>query len=199
MEAQKKWIAAVLLAAVTAVGALVLASAGGASGGPSELHPRALSWVRPTVPPASWRSLPLPESPAVLPLPPGWHAAPGDPGTRTAELTGADGEVEGYLNATPRQGQETLGNWGEFRVEHNRDEGDREVELLAAAGSLEFRTGRGSCVIDSYLTTGGRRYREIACIVAGPEATTVIVGAAPPGRWSAEQGVLRRAVTSFTT
>jgi hypothetical protein len=200
MEAQRKWIAGLLLAALTAVGAVALANASGGGGSaPVVLRAEALAWVRPTQAPASWSSLRLPGSPAVLPVPPGWHAAHGDPGTRTAELTGPDGEIDGYLNATPQQGEESLANWGEFRVEHNRDEEDRDVQLLASAGGLEFPTGTGSCVLDSYLTSSDHRYREIACIVAGPQASTVIVGAAPPERWAAEQNVLRRAITSFTT
>jgi hypothetical protein len=54
-------------------------------------------------------------------------------------------------------------------------------------------------VIDSYLTTSGNRYREIACLVAGRSSTTVIVAAAPPSPWHAERPLLQRAVDAFTT
>ncbi len=173
---------------------------GGGDGAPTAaLHPGALDWVRPAVVPPAWRALPLPSSPARLPMPPGWRAEHGDPGTRTAILRGPSGEIAGYLNATPRQGEESLENWSEFRVDHNREEGEREVRLLAAATGLRFRAGRGSCVLDSYRTVSGHRYREIACIVAGRAATTVVVGAAPPSRWEAEAPAIERAVAGFTT
>jgi hypothetical protein len=109
------------------------------------------------------------------------------------------GRIAGYLNATPRQGTESLRNWAEFRVDHNRDEGDRQVRLLADATGLRFRSATGSCVLDSYRTESGHRYRELACIVSGRSATTVIVGAAPPDRWDAEAPTLEQAIDSFTT
>jgi hypothetical protein len=105
----------------------------------------------------------------------------------------------GYLNATPRQGTETAANWSDFRVGHNRDEGDRDVRLLAAAAGLRFRSGSGSCVIDSYRTETGNPYREIACIVSGRSATTVIVASAPPSRWAEEAPMIERAINGFTT
>ncbi len=200
MVTQAKWIAGLLLAALAVAGAVALAEAhNGTKSEPSRLHPQALAWVHPAELPPSWSGLRLPDSPAVLPLPRGWHSAHGDPGTRTAELTGPNGEIEGYLNATPQQGEETLENWGEFRVDHNGDEEDRDVRLLSSATGLDFPSGKGSCVVDSYLTSTNHPYREIACIVAGSGATTVIVAAAPPDRWQAERTDLRRAITSFTT
>ena len=77
---------------------------------------------------------------------------------------------------------ETLANWASFRPSHNREEGDREVVRDASAVGLRFRLGTGSCVIDHY-TTESARYREIACIVHGARATTVIVAAARPADW----------------
>jgi hypothetical protein len=59
--------------------------------------------------------------------------------------------------------------------------------------------GTGSCVLDSYRTETDHRYREIACIVAGRTATTVIVAAAEPEHWAALRGDLERAVQSFST
>lgn len=199
MRAQHVWIVGIVAAALIAASVLALASGSGGEGAPAALDPHDFAWVRATPAPPSWSSLPLPGSPAALPVPPGWRAAHGDPGTRTAELTGAGGAIDGYLNATPQQGDETLEDWAEFRVDHNRDEEDRDVKLLASATGLAFPSGRGSCVLDSYLTSSDRRYREIACIVAGTAATTVVVAAAPPARWNAEQDELRRAITSFTT
>lgn len=199
MRAQPAWIAGIVAAALVTASVVALASGSGTGVPDPAAHENSFAWMRPTPLPASWSSLRLPDSPAALPVPPGWHAAHGDPGTKTAELTGPSGEIFGYLNATPQQGEETLANWDEFRVDHNRDEEDHEVELLASASGLSFPSGKGSCVVDSYLTSSDHPYREIACIVAGPSATTVIVAAAPPARWKAEQEDLRRAITSFTT
>ncbi|MBS1879015.1 MAG: hypothetical protein JST31_05845 [Actinobacteria bacterium] len=202
------------LAAAVAAGAVSLGAAtglpvtAGAAGASAEAPPAqtaraqapgAFAWVRPELPAPGWTELRLPGSPARLPVPPGWRRAHGDRGTRTAELIGPGGAIVGYLNATPRQGRETLADWASFRVEHNRDEGDREVLLLAAARGLDFTGATGSCVLDSYRTVSGHRYREIACIVAGRSATTVLVAAAAPRRWAAERTELRRAVESFTT
>jgi hypothetical protein len=159
----------------------------------------AFAWLHPGVVPAGWTTRPLPGSPARLPAPPGWRAAAGDPGTSTIVSRRQSGRIVGYLNATPRQGAESAANWSAFRVDHNREEGDRDVRLLASAADLHFRSATGSCVIDSYLTTSGNRFREIACIVSGRSATTVIVAAAPPSHWAVEATVLERAVNGFTT
>ena len=74
--------------------------------------------------------------------------------------------IDGYLNATPRQGTETLADWSRFRPEHNQDEGDRGLRFLAATTTARFRSGRGACVIDTY-TTSKASYHEIACLVSG--------------------------------
>jgi hypothetical protein len=103
------------------------------------------------------------------------------------------------LNVTPRQGAETLANWPHFRVEHDADEGDRDVRPLEVGFGLRFRTGRGSCVRDSYTTVTHARYVEIACLVAGQRATSVIVGAAPPNAWSQVSPLLERAISAFET
>lgn len=201
VKSRSKWIG---FAAVALVVAAALAVSGcGGSGSParpdSAEKPQAFGWVRPSAVPSSWTTLRLPGSPARLPVPSGWHSGGGDAGTQTAELRDPSGEVEGYLNATPLQGKETLANWSDFRVDHNGDEGDSEIKLIASATGLRFPRATGSCVLDSYLTSSGHRYREVACIVAGGAATTVIVVAAPPQRWAAEAPTLERAVASFTT
>jgi hypothetical protein len=114
-------------------------------------------------------------------------------------LRSASGQIVGYLNATPREGSETTRNWSTFRVEHNREEGDVDVRRLAFGSGLRFRSGVGSCVIDSYATSSGRRYREIACLVAGSSQATVIVAAASPSQWAQLAPLLERAISSFTT
>ena len=121
------------------------------------------------------------------------------PETRTAATRTNVGRIAGYLNATPQQGDETLANWGTFRVNHNKDEGDTNVKLVAAADNVMFRGGHGSCVIDDYRSSSGHQYREIACIVAGTNATTVIVGAAPPQDWHSQSPAIERAISAFKT
>lgn len=107
--------------------------------------------------------------------------------------------IVGYLNLTPQQGGETLANWATFRIRHNADEGDRHVTRLAAATDLRFHGGRGSCVRDSYSTVTGNRYIELACLVVGRQARTVIVAATTPADWNRIGPLLERAVSSTTT
>ena len=73
------------------------------------------------------------------------------------------------------------------------------MRLQAAAHHLRFRTGTGSCVRDSYTTVNGAHYVEIACLVVGARAASVIVGAAPPDRWSQTAPAIERAIAAFST
>jgi hypothetical protein len=190
----------IAIGVVVAAGAGVqlLKNASAEEPAPSRFNPAAFNWLAPAPAPVSWSSLHLPESPASLLVPPGWHAAHGDPGTKTAETKSADGDIDGYLNVTPQQGKETLANWSEFRLDHNEEEGNREDTLEAAVTGVPFPQGKGSCVLDSYRTSTDRHYREIACIVAG-RATSVIVGAAPPSLWAGESSEIEHAIASFET
>jgi hypothetical protein len=72
-------------------------------------------------------------------------------------LRDARGGFLAYLNLTPRQGEEQLSTWASFRVDHNREEGDRHVVELAHGSGLRFRDGHGSCVSDGYVTQVGTR------------------------------------------
>jgi hypothetical protein len=171
---------------------IVLAAAGGAS-------PRRASdpfaWLRPASPPVGWRLARTPDG-AALAYPPGWTAIKTDPGTASVALRGHGARIDGYLNVTPRQGAETLANWTRFRPQKNREEGARNVRLLAATGDAHFRFARGSCVIDSY-TTSLTTYEEIACLVSGPSSSDVVVAAAPARLWRERSAVLEQAVSSF--
>jgi len=138
----------------------------------------------------------LPSGRATLAYPSTWHLTRTDPGTVTASRT-AGGEIRGYLNITPQQGEENLGNWASFRPAHNQEEGDSNLTALASATGLRFRGGQGSCVKDRYATESAHHYLEVACIVKGADATTVIVGAAPPELWSRFSPVIERAISSF--
>ncbi len=175
----------------------------GSSGGGEEVtgpsaptEPGAFAWLHPEAPPSGWRTEALPSGRATLAYPTGWHLTRTDPGTVTAART-EHGEIRGYLNITPQQGEETLANWASFRPAHNRDEGDSDLVPIAAATNLRFSGGRGSCVKDRYATASAHHYVEIACIVRGPAATTVIVGAAPPALWSRFSPMIERAISSF--
>jgi hypothetical protein len=136
---------------------------------------------------------------ARLAYPLGWQSIRSDPGTLSAAVQAPTGKIRGYLNATPRQGAETLSNWGSFRLDHNRDEGDWDVKPVGSETNLRFRGGHGSCVIDTNTSSTGRSYREVACIVAGASATTVVVGAAPPAQWPRQRPAIERAISSFLT
>jgi hypothetical protein len=167
-------------------------------GGGQAGHRRAagpFAWLRPATPPTGWKVARIPHG-STLAYPPGWRPIKTDPGTATVALLGGGERIEGYLNATPEQGSETLANWSRFRVGHNRGEGSRHVRLVASANDLSFRSGRGSCVIDSY-TTSKAAYREIACLVAGQSSSAVVVAAAPAELWHDQAATLQRAVSSF--
>jgi len=182
-----------------AAAAVVLFVGVGVGGGDQSGHPHAsgpFAWLHPAPPPAGWKV--ARSAGGALAYPPGWRPIKTDPGTASVALLGDGDRIDGFLNATPRQGTETLANWSRFRPAHNRDEGDTKVRLIASARDLKFRDGRGSCVIDTY-TTSKASYREIACLVVGRTATAVIVAAAPVELWNRQAATLRRAVSSFGT
>ncbi len=179
--------------------AAALAIAGCGAGAPRSHAPEPFAWLRPAAVPTGWSVGRLPSRTAQLAYPPGWRAIVTDPGTFSAALLGPHERIRGYLNATPRSGAETLANWARFRVAHNREEGDRAVVQESSATGLQFRSGTGSCVVDRYRTVTSARYREIACIVRGARATTVVVAAAPPRDWARLAPQLRAAVESFAT
>jgi hypothetical protein len=190
--ARRAVLAAVAVAVV--LGAVALSDGRRSAASPGA---RAFPWLRTESQPPGWK-VALTESGATLAYPPGWRKIHTDPGTASAAPVGTRGAFAGYLNATPRSGGETLANWSRFRVAHVAAEGARRVHLAAASTGLRFRSARGSCVIDSY-STPKTRFREIACIVAGARAATVVVAAAPVADWTQKVAVLERAVASFTT
>lgn len=193
MATRRRLAAGLVLAAAVAV-----AGCGGSAGAGSPAPARAFAWLRPAQPPAGWHVARLPSGAAALAYPPGWGPIPTDPGTVSAAFLGPHGRIRGYLNATPRSGAETLANWSRFRPAHNREEGDRRVVTEAAAAHLRFGAATGSCVVDRYATVSAR-YREIACIVRGARATTVVVAAARPEDWALLAPTLRRSVASLAT
>lgn len=191
-----------LVAGLALSAALAAAGCGGAGshpggGGAADRSAGAFAWLSPAAPPAGWALARLPSGAASLPYPPGWRRVQSDAGTVSAALTGPGRQIRGYLNATPRQGGETLADWWRFRPAHNSEEGDLHVVREASARGLRFRGGSGSCVIDSYATSSSR-YREIACLVAGSRASTVVVAAAQPRDWTSLAPQLERAISGFS-
>ena len=176
--------------------AAALLTAGLAGGGQSSHRPHTgpFAWLHPAPPATGW-SIARSQGGA-LAYPPGWRRVKTDRGTASVALLGAGGRIHAYLNATPKQGPETLANWSRFRPGHNLREGDRKERLLASSDDLAFRSGRGACVIDDY-TTSKATYREIACLVSAPSTSAVVVAAAPRPLWDRHAAALKRAVSSF--
>src|SRR3954470_8749105 len=177
------------------VGVALIVTVGGSGSSARGRVSGSFDWLRPAAPPTGWK-VPHNAGRATFGHPPGGRPIKTDAGTRSVALLGARGRIDGYLNATPEQGTETLANWSRFRPAHNRREGDRSVRLIASSDQLAFRSGRGSCVIDDY-TTSKATYREIACLVSGPRASAVVVAAAPAALWKRQAATLERAVSSF--
>lgn len=200
-------------AVAAGLGLLALASAGCGAGAPARTSSApssapagkrarqsgvSFAWLAPRPAPANWQTAKIATG-AAFAYPRGWRRYPGDAGTATAVMLGPRGKIRGYLNLTPRQGEETLGTWASFRVRHNAEEGDREVRSEGVAEGLRFRDGRGSCVRDRYMTVTGARYIELACLVVGANASSVIVAAATPRSWPSLSPVLQRAISAVTT
>jgi hypothetical protein len=173
---------------------------GGAADGSPSVNAQApgFRWLQPQRTPGGWKLARLPSGNATFAYPRTWRPIRTDPGTASVALLGQGRSIRGYLNLTPRQGTETLANWPSFRIEHLGDEGSTDVRLIASAHGLAFRSGRGSCVIDSYRTSRAR-YREIACLVAGTRTSSVFVGAAPSKAWAQQAGTIKRAIASLRT
>jgi hypothetical protein len=181
--------------------AAILGVWGGAADGSASPNGQApaFRWLQPRPAPPGWKLARLPSGAATFGYPRSWRPIRTDPGTASVALMGPGLAIRGYLNATPRQGRETLANWPSFRIGHLReDDSSRDVRLIASARGLRFRSGRGSCVIDSYRTSR-TRYREIACLVAGAHSSSVVVGAAPLKTWAQRAETIERAVASLRT
>jgi hypothetical protein len=181
--------------AVVALLAIVVTAAVGGSGESRGRSPAPFAWLHPSSPPAGWK-IARTAGGATFAYPPGWRAIKTDPGTASVALLGSGGRIDGFLNATPKQGAETLANWSRFRPQHNTDEGDGRERVLASTTNARFGAEHASCVIDTYVTSKAA-YREIACLVAGKRSTAVMVAAAPIALWDREGATLERAMSSF--
>ncbi len=173
-------------------GAASSGSAGAASSGPA-----AFAWLHPAIRPAAWPVTTIADG-ASIAFPAGWRRVSSDPRTATAALLGPHDAFVGYLNLTPRQGDESLSDWASFRVDHNAEEGDRAVATQAVTTDQRLGSQRWSCVQDAYTTSARTRYVELACLVAGPHTSVVVVGASPPQAWPKISPLLERAIDGVT-
>jgi hypothetical protein len=165
---------------------------------PSAASASPFAWLTPTAAPASWKQITLPTKIAVLSIPPQLHTAQADANAVSADQKDSHGHFLAYVNATPKQGSESLTNWPSFRAEHLRDESAVSVKSIATAKDVPFRGGRGSCLMDVYVTkVKHNAYREIACYVQGRTGGSVIIAAAPPSQWAKVGPVLERVVAAY--
>jgi hypothetical protein len=155
-------------------------------------------WFHPGPAPGAWLQASLTGQRATLSYPGSLHPMHGDDGTVTVGSTARSGSVLVYLNVTPKQGDESLGNWTGSRLEHLRGDGQYQVRLDGASPALHFRGGPGRCVIDNYTSKiHNNHYDEIACIVQGAHATSVLVAASPTAAWQANHALLEKVVSSY--
>lgn len=159
----------------------------------------AFRWLVPRAAPPTWSRLVTPTTGATLAYPPSFGPVTGDAGSVSAAVRSPAGVYVAYLNATPQQGAERPRRFAAFRLRLLGEDHDEALHEEAAAERVAFQGGRGSCVIDAYVTrVRHRRYREIACLVVGSHASTVVVAAALTSRWSQFRPVLQRSVAAFT-
>jgi len=160
-------------------------------------NPGPFRWLVPAPAPAGWKHISLQSGDAVLSYPPSLARIHSDSTSVSVARRDKSGTIVVYLNATPQQGTETLTNWTDFRISHNRYESDA-VHKDAAGVGLQFLGAKGSCVIDDYLSrVHVHHYREIACIVQGRTKVTVIVAAALQSAWTRAAPLLERAISAY--
>jgi hypothetical protein len=153
----------------------------------------------PAAAPSGWHQLTLPDGTAVMYYPPSMHRVSGDDDAVSVARLGPDGTFLLYLNATPRQGEETLRNWSSYRLRVLTGDDASRATLDAAAVDQRFRGGTGSCVIDHYVTrVDAHRFTELACLVQGQSGASVIVAAAPTAMWPSARALLAKALSAYT-
>ena len=122
----------------------------------------------------------------------------GDASSVSAVLRDRNGTVLLYLNGGPSTGSPNMASWPAFRLDHLREEHNRSVHEDAHAALLAFRGGKGSCVIDDYVTSRApHHYREIACLVQGRSTASVLIAAALVQAWPTYASQLERAIEAW--
>ena len=160
--------------------------------------PGPFAWLTSTAPPTTWTRLTLPSGLGSLSVPPRLRPVPGDEGTATLAFFGSDGTYLGYLNVTPRQGEESLAGWAAFRLAHLRGDGSISARQDGAVESVRTGQSLRSCVTDDYETEIGRHhFHEVACLVMTTSASSVVVAATPSGDPAHLWTQLERAVAAY--
>ena len=173
------------------------ASSLGHATGPASL-PGPFAWLASTAPPTTWARLTLPAGLGSLSLPPGFRAVPGDPGTASFAVLGSDGTYLGYLNVTPRQGDERLADWAAFRLAHLRGDETISATQDGSVQSVQTANTMRSCVTDDYVTeVGHHHFHEVACLVMTTSAASVVVAATPSGDPAHLWAQVERAVAAY--
>ena len=193
--------AAIVAAAVAAAVAGCQSSAsatGHGHGKPSGAAVPAVHVLAAKPAPAGWHEARLAGGGAVLAYPPAMPPVSGDRGAASAAQLSASGIYLMYINATPKQGAETLADWPKFRLDHLTEDDASTARQLAVSRGVRFLGGTGTCVIDAYVTkVKAHHYTELACFVHGKTSSSVIIAAAPTASWATASGVLMRAVAAY--
>jgi hypothetical protein len=151
----------------------------------------------PGQPPQGWGKVTTPSGDAILAYPPSFRFVRSDPGSITVAVGTFPHVYDGYLNVTPRQGEEQPRGFAAFRLDRLGDE-DTAVHEIAAGENVAFVRAVGSCVNDDYRTrVGDNHYEELACLVVGRRSEYVIVAGALFAEWDRFAPTLRTALAAF--
>jgi hypothetical protein len=171
-----------------------IAAAPTATGAPA---PFSLNTLKPAPEPPNWIPLYPPSRTSLLWYPPFLRKIPGDFYLASTGLVGHAGRELVYLSAGPKNGGEEMATWPDFRIALLRAE-QTQVHEEATRSGVSFRGGKGTCVMDDYVTrVKANHYRELACFVQGRTSASVIVAAALVSQWSKYGPQLIRAVESW--
>jgi hypothetical protein len=141
-------------------------------------NPGPFAWLRPSAAPADWKIARLPSRKAQLAYPPRW----GRYGPTRARFPRCcwDGTTASAATSTqrPSPAPRCSSTGPAFALPTTTKRATRR-RSRRLGGRAAIRSGNGACVIDHCASTSAR-YKEIACIVRGTRATTVVVAAARP-------------------
>ena len=153
-------------------------------------------WFAAAPAPATWRHRALSPGAGILSYPATFVSGNDRDGIARERLD-RHGTVLIYLDASPKQGPESLRDWPSYRIGVVRRESN-DVHEDGHAFGLPFRGGSGSCVLDDYRTrVKNHHYREIACFVQGRGHATVLIAAALESEWARAVKILERAVDAY--
>ena len=176
------------------------ASSLGHATGPASL-PGPFAWLASTAPadhlgaphPARRPRFALPApSPVSVPFP----AIPERP---RSQFWARDGTYLGYLNVTPRQGDERLADLrAAFRLAHLRGDETISATQDGSVQSVQTANTMRSCVTDDYVTeVGHHHFHEVACLVMTTSAASVVVAATSSGDPAHLWAQVERAVAAY--